>query len=770
MSNDPETAAKVRQRLTEHLELRPNIAERIHRELLVELHRRSVVGIDTIQDEAHKRTGHAAREVVTDPNQAERDRWDEHERDLVVEITREYVEQHFNVADVDDLVNLALKREEVQRLEYIATQAGVSFGELREKIRRFCELPMGETRLAPADVLGTRVALTRHLISDQLEFLGVAKYHLRIRDFDDITGRTIGGDKGMGRIGGKAGGMLLAYRTLADAEEGTEPYLPIAIPDSYFLRSDVVEEFMQLNRLNEYQSQKYKPLDHVAREYPLIKGLFRNGDFPVRIIHELRDVLNRWGHDPVIVRSSSLLEDRFGTAFSGKYASIFVGNQGTVEQRLHALLGAIAEVYASILAPDPILYRKEHNLIDYVEDMAVLIQRVVGVRVGDYLFPPVAGVAFSRNEYRWSPRIERHDGLIRMVVGLGTRAVDRSGAEYPRMVALGSPTLRPESTVQEIWRGAQRTVDVVDLKRNRLRSVKFQDLPLGDPGFPMLDQLISVYRDGELYVPPGRHIDADPEQFCITFDKLIRTTPFVERVRDMLKRLEDAYGLAVDMEFATDGERFYVLQCRTLSQAAEMGPVTIPEDIPEKDILFDAHRYIRTGLVENIEYIVYIDPRAYDKVPTRARRIEIARTVGRINHALPPRSFVLIGPGRWGSNDIRLGVPVGYADINNCRLLIEVARMKNGFAPEVSFGTHFFQDLIEASIDYLPLYPDDEGCRFSDEFLNHAPNSLASVLPDCASLADEIRVIHVPAVAQGRKMTVAMNGDEERAVGFLEGR
>ena len=767
MSNDPETAAQVRQRLTEHLALRPNIAERIHRELLVELHRRNIIGIDTIHDEAHQRTGQAAREVVTDPNQAERDRWDEHERGLVVEITREYVEQHFNVADVDDLVNLALKREEVQRLEHVATQAGVSFGELKEKIRRFCELPMGETKLAPADVLGTRVALARHLISDQLEFRGVAKHHLRIRDFDDITRRTIGGDKGMGRIGGKAGGMLLAYRTLADAEEGTEPYLPVAIPDSYFLRSDVVEDFMRLNRLDEYQSQKYKPLDLVTREYPLIKGLFRNGDFPVKIIHELRAVLEKWGNDPVIVRSSSLLEDRFGTAFSGKYASIFVGNQGTVEQRLRALLGAIAEVYASILAPDPILYRQEHNLIDYVEDMAVLIQRVVGVRVGDFLFPPVAGVAFSRNEYRWSPRIERNDGLMRLVLGLGTRAVDRSGAEYPRMVALGSPTLRPESTVQEIWRGAQRTVDVVDLKRNRLRSVRFQDLPLGDPDFPMLDQLISVYRDGELYVPPGRHVDGDPEQFCITFDKLIRATPFVQRVRDMLKRLEDAYGRPVDLEFATDGKNFYVLQCRTLAQAAEMGPVAIPDDIPEEDILFDAHRYVRTGLVEDIEYIVYVDTKAYDEVPTRERRIEIARAVGRVNHALPPRSFILIGPGRWGSNDIRLGVPVRYADINQCRLLIEVARIKNGFAPEVSFGTHFFQDLIEARIDYLPLYPDDEGNRFSEEFLNQTPNSLASIVPECADLADALRVIHLPAVAQGRKLVVAMNGDEDHAVGFL---
>ena len=439
-----------------------------------------------------------------------------------------------------------------------------------------------------------------------------------------------------------------------------------------------------------------------------------------------------------------------------------------MEQRLRALLGAIAEVYASVLAPDPILYRREHNLIDYVEEMAVLIQRVVGVRVGDYLFPPVAGVAFSRNEYRWSPRIKREDGIMRLVVGLGTRAVDRGGAEYPRMVALGAPTLRPESTVDEVLQNAQRTVDVVDFQRKRLRSVRMQDLVECQAEFPMLDKLVSVHRDGELYSPATLHVDADASAMCITFDKLLRATPFVRRVGDMLARLEDVYGVAVDMEFATDGEKFYILQCRTQSLAAEVSPVTVPPDIPEEDVIFDAHRYVRTGLLENIEYIVYIDPAVYDAVPTRERRIELARVVGRTNHKLKPKSFVLIGPGRWGSNDIRLGVPVRYADINRCCMLIEVAREMDGFCPEVSFGTHFFQDLVEAGIQYLPLYPDDQENRFDEAFLTTAPNVLADIVPNDADFAGDIHVIHVPAVARGRKLTVVMDGETDYAVAYLK--
>lgn len=768
MLNDPEAESHVAARLEEHLRLRPALAERIQRELLMELHRRGIATIDSIHDQARSQAGRPSAEVLDDPNQAERDRWDERERQLVEQITRETVCRHFSVADIDDLVNLTTKREEVHNLEVVANRANVSFRELADNIQRFCSLPLGETRLAPAEVEGTRVALTRHFVSDQLEFIRIAKNNLHIRDFDDVTHRMVGSDGGIGRIGGKAGGMILAHRILSAAEKETDTYLPVAIPESYYLRSDVVEEFLRLNRLDEYQSQKYKPIEDVTREYPLIRGVFRNGDFPLKVVHDLRRILDKLGTHPLVVRSSSLLEDRIGTAFCGKYASVFVANQGTLEQRLRALLGAIAEVYASIMAPDPILYRREHNLIDYVEEMAVLIQKVVGVTCGDYLLPVVAGVAFSRNEYRWAPRIRREDGLMRLVMGLGTRAVDRSGSDYPRMVALGAPTLRPESTVNEILRGAQRTLDVVDLKKNRLQTIRLQELLAEGCDLPMVDKLVSVHRDDDLYAPTGLRVDDDPARLCITFDKLLRETPFVPRVRDMLRRLEDAYGVPVDMEFASDGEKFYILQCRSQSQAAAAEPVRIPTDVPPGDVIFDAHRFVRTGLIEGIEYIVYVDSGVYDALPTRERRLGVARVVGRVNHALPPKSFILIGPGRWGSNDILLGVPVRYADINRCRLLIEVARLKDGFAPEVSFGTHFFQDLVEADIHYLPLYPDVGGNRFNEAFLCNTRNALAEIVPADAEFAGDVRVIHVPKVARGRKLTVAMDGETDVAIAYLK--
>ncbi|MCG3132342.1 MAG: hypothetical protein FLDDKLPJ_03180 [Phycisphaerae bacterium] len=767
METVQERSRDVSARLEGHLRRHPALSDRIYRQLLIALHTRGIATVDAIHDEARTRAGRESRPNLDDPNRAERDRLDELDRVWLHELIREHVCRHFTVEDLDDLVNLTVKREEVHLIEDLATQREVSFRALSQQIQAFAALPEGETKLEQAEVMGTRVSLTRHFISDDLEYIGVAKKYFRVRDFAELTKRMVSTDKAVGKIGGKAGGMLLAYHILQQSETRAKPFLPVALPESYFIRSDLIEEFMRINRLGEWQNQKYKPIDQVANEYPLIKGVFRNGDFPVEIMQSLRRILAEVNTHPLIVRSSSLLEDRFGTAFSGKYASVFVANQGDLESRLHALLGAIAEVYASTLAPDPIQYRREHHLIDYQEDMAVIIQKVVGVRYRHYLLPLFAGVAFSRNEYRWTPRIRREDGLMRLVMGLGTRAVDRVGSDYPRMVALGAPTLRPESSALDIIRYSQRTVDVINLEANRFEAVRLADLLDPSQPFPMLDRIVSVRREEGLYPPTSVLVEGDPASLYITFDKLLSGGVFAPHVKDMLHRLEEAYGQPVDMEFASDGEMFYVLQCRPLSQAEQSQAVSIPSDVPDADVLFSADRYVRSGWVSGIEYVVYVDPVAYDRVETRERRVAIGRVVGRLNHVLPRRKFILIGPGRWGSNDIRLGVPVRYADIHHSRMLIEVARQKGGYVPEVSFGTHFFQDLVEARIDYLPLYPDAEGVRFNEGFFQQARNCLAELLPGDADLDREVRVIDVRAASRGRTLTVAMDGNSDRALAFL---
>ncbi|GJM23815.1 MAG: hypothetical protein DHS20C16_02300 [Phycisphaerae bacterium] len=743
-----------------------HLVNHIDRQFLITLHQRSIVSIDQMHEEVRALAGKAPLPAAMDHNQAEGEKLSADEHEWLVSRTYDYVCKHLGAEEVERIINLTIKRDVVRELDDFAKLASVSTKLLAEKVRQFTLLSDGENRLPASEVLGTRVALIRHFISDQLEFIGIAKNFVTIRDIDEIAERMIGLEFGQGRIGGKAGGMVLASCILETFED-LHPDWPVATPESWFLRSDVIDRFLELNHLTGYQSLKYRTTDEIRHEYPLVKGVFRNSDFPVEIVQQLRSMLKEIGMHPLIVRSSSLLEDRIGSAFSGKYASVFVANQGPLEVRLQALLVAISEVYASTMSPDPIAYRRERNLLDYHEDMGVLIQKVVGKKVGKYFVPAFAGVAFSRNEYRWSPRIKREDGLLRLVMGLGTRAVDRVGHEHPRMVALGAPTLKPTASDQATAQTAQRTVDVINLEMNRMQSIDAEELLSLDDAFPRLDQIVSVYADGILSLPTSTRISAPPSNLCVTFDKLLERTTFADAMRRILVRLEEAYGFPVDVEFAHDGEKLYLLQCRALASKSDVAAVQVPDDIPDDQKIFSANKYVRTGLLADIEYVVYVDPSAYDAIETHDRRIEVARVVGRVNHALANKRFVLVGPGRWGSNDIRLGVKVGYSDINETCMLVEVARTKAGYTPEVSFGTHFFQDLVEADIQYLPLYPDEPGTLFSDSFFGQSENTLESLVPKDADFAEIVRVIHVPSVTSNQKLHIAMNGETDEALAYL---
>ncbi len=185
-------------------------------------------------------------------------------------------------------------------------------------------------------------------------------------------------------------------------------------------------------------------------------------------------------------------------------------------------------------------------------------------------------------------------------------------------------------------------------------------------------------------------------------------------------------------------------------------------------MIFEARRFVSNGRIRDITHIVYIDPERYSALPDADSLMRVGRAVGRLNKVLPKRQFVLMGPGRWGSRgDIRLGVPVTYSDINNTAVLIEIARKRGNYVPDLSFGTHFFQDLVEASIRYLPLFPDDPDIAFQERFLRESPNILADVAPEFADLEGTVRVIDVPRAAAGLVLRILLDADSEHAVGFL---
>jgi hypothetical protein len=286
-------------------------------------------------------------------------------------------------------------------------------------------------------------------------------------------------------------------------------------------------------------------------------------------------------------------------------------------------------------------------------------------------------------------------------------------------------------------------------------------------GVPNMNRIFSLYRDRQILPMVGILAQLDPKELVVTFDGLLKSS-FPRDLKLMLDLLEEGLGEPVDVEFAHDGENFFMLQCRALSRGASAQRVEVPTDVGEDRRVFSANRYVQMGQAQDLEYVVLVDPRDYEALETREEMIRVARAVGAVNKALPQRRFLLMGPGRWGSRgDIKLGVPVTYADISRTSILVEIARQKGSYLPDVSFGTHFFNDLVESGINYLPLYPDDPEVVWNEAFLNDSPNCLAEVTPDYADMENVVRVIHVPAVTNGDYLQVIMDAETDKALGFL---
>ncbi len=521
-------------------------------------------------------------------------------------------------------------------------------------------------------------------------------------------------------------------------------------------------------------NQKYRPLDEIRQDHPKIEADHLAGRFPEAIVDQLREVLDEFGNDPIIVRSSSLLEDNFGFSFAGKYSSHFCPNQGTEKENLRALLDAIRQVFASTMNPDAILYRQHHGLIDYDERMAVLLQRVRGQRYGRYFMPTIAGVGFSRNPFRWHPKIERDAGFLRIVWGMGTRAVDRVDNDYPRMISLSHPRLRPESTPAAQRQYAQWYVDLVDLEKNEFTTLPIQEVLRQD--YPRLRTIASLDK-GE-YLQRILSVGAlqEDDKFVLTFDTLTRDRKFIKLMRTALERLEKGYKTPVDMEFTIEvlpgrpypDYKMHLLQCRPLSQREDEELVKIPNGIPPQMILFTSRGLIPNGRAEQVRYIIFVNPKTYRQIPEVEIKLELGRAIGRLNKLLEDESFILIGPGRWGSTNLELGVRVSYADIYNTKVLIELGVAQDGKPPELSYGTHFFQDLVESGIHSLPIPLHVEGASFNWRLFRMAPNCLGKLLPEDEPLSPYLHVVDLPAITHGYRLNVLMDGaNNDEALGYL---
>jgi hypothetical protein len=533
---------------------------------------------------------------------------------------------------------------------------------------------------------------------------------------------------GIGSVGGKTLGMLVA-RAIIRAHD-PELARRLEAHDSFFVGAEVFVTFLVQNDVWWLREQQKNPATFLQG---LAEGRRRiqTGHFPPAILEQFQGLLDYFGESPYIVRSSSILEDARGNAFSGKYESVFVANRGSREQRRQGLLDAVRRVYASVFDEPALLYRQRRGLLDSEERMALLIMRVSGAPNGRYYYPQAAGVGLSFNPYAWHPDILPQAGVLRLVFGLGTRAVDRSDDDYTRLVALNAPARRPEADFDDVREHSQRRMDCLDLRDDKFVSLPFEEVIEAGADFPLDLYLTRAARDYPL----------------ITFDRLLRETPVARDLRRMLELLEAAYQHPVDIEFTLnflgDGSyRIHLLQCRTF-QIRRPGPAPTPQARPGADPLLAAHgAVIGVSREQPLSRIIYVATDRYAALPERDR-YAVARLIGRLNRLHPPadRGLMLIGPGRWGTLSPALGIPVSFAEISRASVVCEIVAMHENLIPDVSLGTHFFNDVVEHDMLYLAYFPNKSGNRLHDDWFRSAPNRLLHLEPDAARLAGVVRVI-----------------------------
>ncbi len=753
----------------------PILSDKIRARMRMELYARGVITEEQFEEEVKARAIESQkREGLHDPfNQEPATVWDVRTGRIRDFTTDFYFGHNLPTALFEAIVQEVLAGEQAEdRPRTLRFNPELApWDMLFEQGHLYENLPPDERTAFKHHLEEIKVVLLKGMVSDQLPYIGIAKQVFTIDDLQRIHRRRIGG----GKIGGKAAGMLLAWRILRLRESTVGPDISdqVEIPDSYFLGTDVIYEFRTLNGLDHLMNQKYRTVDEIRSDYEGVIDAHLSGRLPEHVVGQLRSVLEAMGDSPIIVRSSSLLEDNFGYAFAGKYNSYFCPNQGTPDENLADLLRNIKLVFASTLNPDAIFYRRRHGLIDYDERMAVLIQRVRGKRHGRYLFPSLAGVGFSQNPFRWNKRIRREDGFLRIVLGMGTRAVDRVDRDYPRMIALSHPTLRPETSPEMIRRYSQHVMDAIDLEQNRLITQPVADVLQLD--FPDLRFVASINKDGYLQNMLSAGSVAHMDEVVVTFDFLTRDRKFTRLMRTALQRLEHYYQRPVDIEFAVDiipnypnpDYRLFVLQCRPLSQRDREGPVTIPREIEPADILFSSYELVPDGMVSGIRYVIFVDPILYREIPDPVVKLELGRAIGRLNALLERETFILIGPGRWGSANLDLGVRVTYADIHNTRVLVEMSVRTEEGVPDLSYGTHFFQDLVEAGIHSLPLHLEHPRSTFDWAFFRNAPNQLGALLPADGHLDPYLRVIDIALEHSSKRLNIYMDGSNDEAAGVL---
>ena len=562
----------------------------------------------------------------------------------------------------------------------------------------------------------------------------LVREHFSPEDYFEIHDRMVG----TGMIGGKACGMLLSRKLTqnlrGDIYERIEPH------DSFYIGSDVFYSYIVDNgfwdlRIRQRTEEGYFEL---AQDF---SEKLQSGMFSEAMEREFLRILDYYGNDPVIVRSSSILEDGFGNAFAGKYESVFCAGTGSPEERLETFEQAIRTVYASTMSLSALDYRKRRGLDRLDEQMALLVQRVSGSRYADFFMPCGAGVGYSISPYRFGME-HPSEGMLRLVMGLGTAAVDRRTGSYPRMVMLEDPSRNLLTTSTDRHQFSQRLVDAVSLHSGEVEGYEPDRIRLKTP--PYLTRLFMSHDWDTERSLRDRGIDRDI--FYVSCDGLIRNEKLMNDMRDILALLSQAYQYPVDIEYtinvAPDGEYVIdLLQCRPLQQSKEGDTVSVPDADPDKILL--ETRAVSMGFSRTfpVDMVVYVDPIGYYNMPYR-EKYRVRDVLSAVNWKLrgQGKRMLLLTPGRICTSSPELGVPSAFSDISEFDMIAEISESKAGYIPELSYGSHIFQDLVEAGILYTAVFEENSTLHFAPQLLEGMENRLCEYAPDAGDLSQIVRI------------------------------
>jgi CheY-like chemotaxis protein len=521
---------------------------------------------------------------------------------------------------------------------------------------------------------------------------------------------------GEGSLGGKGRGLAFTGMMLKRYPRLERENFPVNIPRTVALCTDIFDEFMESSRLYPVALSDL-PDETILRH-------FLNASLPERLTEDLTafiDVMKR----PVAVRSSSLLEDAHYQPFAGVYSTYMVASLPDRQAMLRAVNEAVKGVYASVFFRDSKAYMTAtSNLIDR-EKMAVVLQEVVGTPRGDRFYPLISGVARSLNYYPVGPE-KAEDGIAHIALGLGKYIVDGGAAlrfspRHPHhILQLSTPRMALRETQTHFLALDLRNASVplqVDNAFNLLRATlddadRDGVLQWIASTYDPVDQLI---RDG--YYPEGRKI--------LSFAHWLEHDlfPLAPTIDELLKIGQKEMGRPVEIEFAVDIQPehpekalFYFLQIRPVADRSEV----IDEDLSliprEKTLLFSTHA-LGHGISRDVHDVVYVRTDRFDPSNNRA----VAREIEQLNRTfvLRKKNYVLVGPGRWGSEDPWLGIPVKWAHISQARVIVEYSPERYRVDP--SQGTHFFQNLTSFGVGYYTVHPSCGEGRFDEDFLNRQP-------------------------------------------------